>query len=147
MGLLQLPTQAPSHLRTCPQPGPWVSSLCFRRRTRLLGDPFLPRDLHSQPRGWFVAPWVQRRPGAQGPPDFFIAILVPLLEKETTRLNVIGAYLPGASPLGRAVAGLHPTPLTLGWSVSHPDLPQVPPVLPRSSQLLAAWPSAAPPSA
>ena len=50
-------------------------------------------------------PWVQRRPAPQGPPDFFTAILVPLLKKETTRLSVIGAYLPGAFPLGRAVTG------------------------------------------
>lgn len=56
-----------------------------------------------------------------GTPDFFTAILVPLLKKETTHLSVISAYLPGASPLGRAVAG-GCTPLLSPWAGAFPTL-------------------------
>lgn len=77
-----------------------------------------------------------------GTPDFFTAILLPLLNKETSRLCYWCLPSRSCSPWAVQSRGLPPPPLTPGWGVSHPDLPRVPPV--HASLLLAAWPSAAP---
>lgn len=121
MGLYSFPHRHPATQGLSPNPGPGSVVCALGEGPGSSVTPFLPRVLHSQPRGWFVAPWVQRRPAPQGPPDFFTAIVVPLLKKGTTCLSVIGAYLRGASPLGRAVMRGY-TPLLSPWARAFPTL-------------------------
>lgn len=70
-----------------------------------------------------------------GTPDFFTAILLPLLNKETSRLSVIGATFQGAASLGCAVTGLPPLLSPRAGAPPPLDLPRVSPV--HASLLLA----------